>query len=273
MGTVEGRNQGARAAISLIIPCCNEADGLPALEAVLPPLLARVAEYGTMETILIDDGSTDDTWALLQGIAARIPNVRIIRHRMNHGLGAALRTGFSHAHGKIVVTTDADGTYPLAEIPDLLAQLKPEIDIVTASPYHPHGGVDGVPQWRLLVSKAASQCYRIVLRRQNSSVHTYTSLFRAYRREVLPYIMPEHEGFLAVTEILVRGTLSGFAIAEYPTTLRGRRYGQSKARVVRITVSHLRFLASLMTHRVPVRRPTLTRTTPYIATPREASGG
>lgn len=272
MGIGNGQ-QGARAAVSLIIPCCNEADGLPALEAVLPPLIARLEDRGAVETILIDDGSTDETWPMLQELAARVPNVHLVRHRTNYGLGAALRTGFSHARGEIVVTTDADGTYPFAEIPDLVARLTPETAIVTASPYHPDGGVDGVPPWRLFLSKGASRCYRVALRGHGASVHTYTSLFRAYRREVLPYVMPEHEGFLAVAEILVRGTLAGYRVAEYPTVLRARRYGQSKARVFSITLTHLGFLAGLVTHRVRVRATAPMLSAPPIATSREVAGG
>ena len=273
MGTVKGQHPGVRVAVSLIIPCCNEADGLSALEAALIPLIARLADLGVVETILIDDGSTDETWSLLQQLTARVPNVHIVRHRTNYGLGAALRTGLSHARGDIVVTTDADGTYPFEEIPALIACLTPETAIVTASPYHPNGGVDGVPPWRLFLSKGASRCYRVVLRGHDSSVHTYTSLFRAYRREVLPYIMPEHEGFLAVAEILVRGTLTGLKIAEYPTVLRARRYGQSKARVFSITLTHLGFLARLLTHRVRVRGTAPMLSVPPITTTREAAGG
>ena len=82
MGTVDGQRPGARVAVSLIIPCCNEAEGLPALEAVLPPLIARLADLGAVETILIDDGSTDETWPMLQELAKRVPNVRLVRHRV-----------------------------------------------------------------------------------------------------------------------------------------------------------------------------------------------
>ncbi len=273
MGIVSGHPLETRVAVSLIIPCCNEADSLPALEAVLMPLIARLAALGPIETIFVDDGSTDETWAMLQQLATRVPNVHLMRHWMNYGLGAALRKGFSHARGEIVVTTDADGTYPFAEIPDLVARLTAETAIVTASPYHPDGGVDGVPPWRLFLSQGASRCYRIALRGHGSPVHTYTSLFRAYRREVLPYVMPEHEGFLAVAEILVRATLAGFTIAEYPTVLHARRYGQSKARVFRIMLTHVGFLASLVTHRVRVRGMTPILSAPSITPSREASGG
>jgi dolichol-phosphate mannosyltransferase len=273
MGIASGLSLDTHVTVSLIIPCCNEADGIPALEAALTPLIARLSDLGTVETIFIDDGSTDDTWAVLQQLATRLPEVQLMRHWTNYGLGAALRKGFSHARGDIIVTTDADGTYPFAEIPDLVARLTPETAIVTASPYHPDGGVDGVPPWRLFLSQGASRCYRMVLRGHGTPVHTYTSLFRAYRREVLPYIMPEHEGFLSVAEILVRGTLAGFAIAEYPTVLHARRYGQSKARVFRIMLTHVGFLAGLLTNRVRVRRIAPILSAPSIAPSREASSG
>lgn len=273
MGTVIGHAPPAHVAVSLVIPCCNEAAGLAALEATLHPLIARLGGGGAVETILIDDGSTDETWSMLQELATRVPNVCILRHRMNYGLGAALRTGLAHARGDVVVTTDADGTYPFTEIPALLARLTPGVAIVTASPYHPGGGVDGVPPWRLLLSKGASRCYRIVLGGAASPVHTYTSLFRAYRRETLPSVMPEHEGFLAVAEMLVRGTLAGYAVAEYPTVLHARLYGQSKARVFRITLSHLRFLLGLATHRVHARRGAGTLSAPAITTSGEVAGG
>jgi dolichol-phosphate mannosyltransferase len=259
-------------AVSLVIPCCNEEAGLPALEAVLRPLIAQFAPAGLTEIIVVDDGSTDGTWDGLQSLATRVPEIRLVRHPMNYGIGAALRSGFACARGEIVVTTDADGTYPFAEIPRLLARLQPGTDIVTASPYHPDGGVDGVPRWRLVFSQGASRCYRVVLGKRGKAIHTYTSLFRAYRRGVLPYVTPEHEGFLSVAEILVRGILAGYTIAEYPTVLRARRYGQSKARVVRITAAHLQFLAGLLLHRVHLRRPSGALGIPAVTGTREAMG-
>jgi dolichol-phosphate mannosyltransferase len=272
VGTISQSSFGCAPALSLVIPCCNEEAGLPILEASLRPLIAQLARYGQTEIILIDDGSTDGTWAALQGLATRVPEVRLVRHSMNYGIGAALRTGFAHARGEMIVTTDADGTYPFADIPRLLALLAPETDIVTASPYHPDGGVDGVAPWRLILSQGASWCYRLALGKRGKTIHTYTSLFRAYRRNAVPYIMPEHEGFLAVAEILVRGVLAGYTIAEYPTVLRARRYGQSKARVMRITAAHLQFLTNLLLHRVHPRRRSDPLGIPAVIGTREAVG-
>ena len=77
----------------------------------------------------------------------------VLSHEQNRGLGAALRTGFAHSRSDVVVTTDADGTYEFGEILGLCALLLPDVDVVTASPYHPEGGVDGVPAYRLLLSQ------------------------------------------------------------------------------------------------------------------------
>src|ERR687885_664891 len=95
-------------------------------------------------------------------------------------------------------------------IPALLDLLRPEIDIVTASPYHPGGGVDGVPAYRLLFSKGASAMYRVLL---DPRLHTYTAMYRAYRREVIERIPTTSDGFLMVTELLVGALLEGYHAA------------------------------------------------------------
>jgi dolichol-phosphate mannosyltransferase len=77
-------------------------------------------------------------------------------------------------------------------------------------------------------------------------VHTYTCLFRAYRRDVIDHVSFQSDGFLGVTEILANALVAGYTVRELPCTLRARRYGQSKARVARIILSHLRFQARLV---------------------------
>ena len=107
----------------------------------------------TVETLFVNDGSRDQTEALLNDTFKDNPNVRVVSHETNRGLGAALRTGFKHATGDIIVTTDFDGTYDFANIPQLIDQLLDEkVDIVTASPYHPQG----TRRWRSEVPPAVS---------------------------------------------------------------------------------------------------------------------
>jgi len=233
--------------LSLIIPCFNESDNIAEMREQISGIRPELELRGPFELVLVDDGSSDDTFTQLSVAFADWDNVTIIQHERNRGLGAALRTGFAHARGEIVVTTDSDGTYPFATIPALLDLLRPGIDIVTASPYHPAGGVDGVPAYRLLFSKGASFMYRVLL---DPRLHTYTAMYRAYRREVIERCPTTSDGFLMVTELLVGALLEGYRVAEYPATLRVRRYGQSKARVWQITRSHLRFQAHVLRRRL-----------------------
>ncbi|MCX7790085.1 MAG: hypothetical protein N2378_05555, partial [Chloroflexaceae bacterium] len=83
-------------------------------------------------------------------------------------------------------------------------------------------------------------------------VHTYTALFRAYRREVIEHIYPRltDNGFLMVTQLLVEAMLAGYRIAEFPTVLHVRQTGTSKAKIVRITRTHLRYMARLIERRL-----------------------
>jgi dolichol-phosphate mannosyltransferase len=233
--------------ISIVIPCYNEAEGLSIMRDRLGQALTGLRERGNVQLVLVNDGSRDGTGELLEQTFGSWPDTVILHHATNRGLGAALRTGFAHAIGEIIVTCDSDGTYPFSEIPALLAHLTPDVDLVTASPYHPGGGIENVPAYRVFISKSASLCYRLLV---DARIHTYTALFRACRRHVIDHITTRADGFLMVTEWLVEALLSGYRVAEYPTTLRVRQYGQSKARVWQITKTHIRYMTSILQRRL-----------------------
>jgi dolichol-phosphate mannosyltransferase len=232
--------------LSIVIPCYNEQAGVPRLRRDLLPVVAELAATRAVEVVLVDDGSQDGTWPALQLAfgSLRLPQIRFRpeRHAVNRGLGAALRTGFAASSGDIVITADSDGTYDWTLLPSLLACLTPGVDLVTASPYHPDGGVAGVPAYRLLFSRGSSLLYRLLV---DWRLHTYTSLLRAYRRPVIDEIAFESDGFLAGTELMVKAMLSGYRAAECPAVLRSRAAGVSKARLARTTWAHLRFLGQV----------------------------
>jgi len=238
--------------LSIVIPVYNErANLLPLWEELRPSLISMGR---TFEVIFVDDGSTDGTAQALDdtfGNRNEPPHFTFVvaRHRTNRGLGAALRSGFAAAQGQVVVTTDSDGTYAFSEIPVLLSYLGPEIDVVTASLHHPAGGVDGVAAYRVLLSRGASAIYRLLVDWQ---LHTYTALFRAIRRRVIEQVVVESDGFLAVTEFLVKARLMGFRIAEYPAVLRTRAAGESKLRTTRVVLAHLGFQRRVLMHRLHV---------------------
>lgn len=235
--------------LSIVIPCYNEADNIPKLTTEFLPVARKLAAQTPVEVIFVDDGSRDETWTALNAVFGNFsePNLtfRIEKHAVNQGLGAAVRTGLAASQGDVVVTTDSDGTYIFENIPQLLARLTPDVDIVTASPYHPQGGVENVPAYRLFFSQGSSMLYRILV---DGRVHTYTALFRAYRRSVITHITFQSNGFLCNTELMVKAMLAGFKVAEFPAVLRSRQFGQSKAKIIRTIKEHLKFQWRIVLH-------------------------
>lgn len=233
-----------RRSVSIIIPCFNESEGIPSLKKKLLPVLVQLRSFRSVELVFVDDGSTDDTFSQLQEFAQQ---AQIVRHQKNRGLSAAIFTGFKHSTGEIVCTADSDCTYAPIQIIALLDLMRGDVDIVTASPYHPKGRVKNVPEWRLFLSKSLSLLYRTILPQK---LYTYTSMFRAYRREVLETVQITHPGFLGLVEVLVEAILSGYRVVEYPAELSNRMFGQSKLRVARVILNHLDYIRQLLWRKI-----------------------
>lgn len=230
--------------VSLIIPAFNEAEGVAQTAKVVRAVIADMRKLHDVEVVFVNDGSRDNTAQLLQQEFANEPGVQVVSHEANRGLGAAIRTGFSHATGEIMITTDFDGTYAFETIPKLLEQLIADgTDLVTASPYHPKGKVEGVPRYRLLFSFGASLLYRLLV---NWHIHTWTALFRAYRATMVRAIPFESNDFLAGTELIVNALRAGYKVSEFPATLRVRTFGQSSLKIARVTRAHLRFQLKIL---------------------------
>ena len=167
--------------LSLIIPCYNEEDGIKNLHERLMPVISDLSKRYSVELLFIDDGSTDKTNEMLQKYFGQTKSTKIIKHNKNLNLGAAFRTGFAKASGDIIVTLDSDCTYRPEEIPNLLEQINSNnFDIITGSPYHPKGGVENVPAYRIFLSKSVSILYKIAT---GKNIYTFTSMFRAYKKE------------------------------------------------------------------------------------------
>lgn len=246
-------NKQPRVRLSILIPCYNEEENIKNLWDQLQDGIRSVLNEYQVEIVFIDDGSSDGTWEALHNVfgdsEAGSPKIFLCRHTHNEGLGAAIRTGIQASHGDILVTTDSDGTYSFSEIPCLLAMMEDDIAIVSASPYHPSGSVEGVPTYRLILSRGSSFLYRLLV---DWNIYTYTSLFRAYRREVFKRLEFSANDYLAGTEILVKARLLGFCIMEYPTVLRVRQFGTSKARILKTIRSHLIFQLKILAHRLGI---------------------
>lgn len=228
--------------LTLVIPCYNEADTLRYLQKTLHRFAQRAAGLFALDYVFVDDGSSDDTWSLLQEHFGNRQGVRLVRHERNKGIAAALVTGFGYARSDFVAAIDADCTFAPEQLIEMMALMSEQVDVVVASPAHAQGRMLAVPAWRSLLSRGAALLHRSILRHKLTS---YTSCFRLYRRRVLQNVVVCDPGFCGVTEILGRLDLAGCRIVEYPAVLETRLLGSSKIRILRTIAGHLKLALRL----------------------------
>ncbi len=166
--------------ISVVIPLYNEAESLPELVT----WIRRVMDDNrfSYEIILVDDGSTDDSWMTIEGLKAINPKISAVKFRRNYGKSAALNVGFAAAQGDVVITMDAD----LQDSPDEIPELYQRIT---------QGGVDLVSGWKQKrhdpVSKTIpTKLFNSVTRSMSGihNLHDFNCGLKAYRKEVVKNI-------------------------------------------------------------------------------------
>src|SRR5499433_3293398 len=114
--------------LSVVVPIRNEA---PSLEELYRELTERLTAWGrSYEILIVDDGSTDQSFDILGRLQARDPRLRVIRFRRNFGQTAAFAAGFDHARGRYIVTMDGDLQNDPSDIPGLVEMLERGSDIV-----------------------------------------------------------------------------------------------------------------------------------------------
>lgn len=235
MSTSPDENETMR--ISIVVPMCNEEDSLALLRGRLLHLHEDISSRYKVEYCLVDDGSTDGTRALMSSVAPAGAETLCLFHEQNQGIGAAIRTGLRGATGTIACTIDADCSYPPENLRELIEMVASgHCDIAVASPYHPHGGVEGVKPWRLLLSRQCSLLYRLC---SPLKLYTYTSIFRAYNSKSIRALKFESNGFVSAVETLLDANSKGFRIAEHPMVLHARQHGVSKIKIVTTIAAHL----------------------------------
>jgi dolichol-phosphate mannosyltransferase len=205
--------------ISVIVPTLNEAENI---EGIIGKILAGGAAL-EMEIIVVDDGSRDETQAIVRRLGERLPVTLLAREKPKDGLAGAVLAGARAARAGVVLVIDADGSHPPEKIPELaLPVMRGERDMVIGSRYAPGGSTPGWSRKRRLMSRAASACAWPL-----TDVHDALSGFFAVRRELLAAIPSDAAGFKIALEILVRGGDS-IRAGEVPIAFRDRELGQSK---------------------------------------------
>ncbi|MBV8244932.1 MAG: glycosyltransferase family 2 protein [Candidatus Eremiobacteraeota bacterium] len=229
--------------VSIVIPCYNEAEGISQLREKLLPVLERVGRRYQAELILVDDGSTDQTNALLHQAFDGVENARVVKHEKNLNLGGAVRTGIRESSGEWIANLDSDCTYDPALLEPMLDAMEAGADLVTVSPYHPRGRVEGVPAYRLFLSTSLTAMYRAILRKK---IYTFTALNRVYKRSICATISSPAFDFTCLAEMMLKALKQGKQVSEVPAVLSVRRFGESKMKTGRVIQAHLRLLSRLL---------------------------
>ncbi|MEZ5875686.1 MAG: glycosyltransferase family 2 protein [Hyphomicrobiales bacterium] len=116
---------------TVVVPVYNERESLRDLTKAIQEVALQSPEIASIEIVLVDDGSTDDSWSTLADIANRDPNVTAIRLRRNFGKATALDVGLRQANTDIVITMDADLQDDPREIPNFLTKIQQGYDVVS----------------------------------------------------------------------------------------------------------------------------------------------
>ena len=135
------KKQGPKKKVTLVVPCYNEQSTLPYLEKTLKAFAAENDATLDLSYVMVDDGSSDDTWATLQELFADRADCTLVKHKVNGGIAAATMTGIKAAKDEIVCSIDCDCTFDPHELASMIPLLTDDVDMVQASPYHPKGGV------------------------------------------------------------------------------------------------------------------------------------
>ena len=209
--------------VSIIIPVFNEEGAIAStLAAVESTMQASGRLY---EVLVVDDGSEDGTAGVLAGTTARV-----VRHRANRGYGAALKTGIRATTHPLIAILDADGTYPIARLPELLAHLD-EADMVVGART---GGTVHVPALRRPVKWLLTRAANLL---SGHRIPDLNSGLRVFRRELATRffgLFPD--GFSFTSTITLASHINGYRVEYIPIDYY-RRTGASSIRPVRDTLN------------------------------------
>lgn len=201
--------------LSIVIPVFNEQDSLE-------ELLARIEQIASqnsyeLDVLLVDDGSSDNSWSKIEELSQRFRWARGLRFRRNFGKAAALAAGFERAQGQRVITMDADLQDDPREIPNLLAQLEAGFDVVSGWKKVRHD-----PWHKVLPSRVFNSMISWLTGVQ---LHDHNCGLKAYRREVLNEVLlyGEMHRFIPVL-----AAARGFRVSEIVIEHHARKHGISK---------------------------------------------
>ena len=238
--SLEGRSQSP-CYLSVVVPLLNEADSLPELYARLKKVVGGLTDH--YEIIFVDDGSTDNSFDVLEDLQKKETHIKLIQLRRNYGKATALKMGFNEAQGELIVTIDGDLQDQPEEIPKILAKLEDGNDLVTGWRV-----VRRDPLRKILASKVFNA---VAGRLTGVRLHDMNCGLKGYRREVVESLGNQgayHRYIPAIAH------WKGFRVTEIAVDHQHRQYGTSKYGSERYLRSFFDLLTVMMLTRY-LRRP------------------
>ena len=225
--------------LSIVVPVLNEADNLMSL---YEEICHTVNDRYNCEILFIDDGSTDNSPAVMSTLLQDDPRVRIIRFRRNFGQTAALSAGFEHARGQIIIPLDADGQNDPADIPKLIEKLNEGYDIVSGWRRKRHDNV--------LTRKVPSLMANwLIARITGVKLHDFGCTLKAYRASSLKEIRlyGEMHRFIPALASWSGEKVGELVVNHRPRTKGTAKYGLGRTFKVILDLITIRFLMSFST--------------------------
>jgi dolichol-phosphate mannosyltransferase len=213
--------------LSVVIPARDEEGRVAATaEHLYVELRLHGIEH---EIVVVDDGSTDRTWAVLQEAIIRVPTLHPVQNTGDHGFGRAVTFGMEQARGDAMVVMMADESDDCRDVVRYWQTLNEGWDAVFGSRFVRGGGVVDYPRHKLFLNRIANLFLRVIF---GAPLNDFTNAFKAYRREVIdgcrPFLSPH---FNLTIEIPLKTIVRGYTWTVIPITWRNRRSGESKLKI------------------------------------------
>jgi glycosyltransferase involved in cell wall biosynthesis len=233
-----------RISLTAFFPAYNDQHTIEDIVRKVVEEMRRVTD--DFEVLVVNDGSRDNTGQILERLRGEMPFLRVVHHPRNLGYGAALITGFSNARKDLIFYTDGDGQYDVREIHNLLAQLRPNIDLVNGYKIKRSD-----PLHRIVIGDLYRRTMRWIFR---LSIRDVDCDFRLFRRHVFEKISLESKSGVICVEMAKKFQLAGFRMVEIPVSHYPRLHGSSEFFRVRHLAHTLKGLGRVWWNLVLVRR-------------------
>jgi glycosyltransferase involved in cell wall biosynthesis len=210
--------------LSIVMPVYNERTVVERCVSLV--LTAPLPEEMDRELIIVDDRSTDGTWQILERLAAACPRIRLFRHEVNQGKGAAVRSAIERATGDFTLIQDADLEYDPAEYPRLLRPLLDgHADAVFGSRYLAGEQTRVLRFWHSMINKGLTLASNMFC---NLNLTDMETCYKVFRTDLLKSIPIRSNRFGFEPEIVMKSAKRNFRIYEVPISYHGRTYEEGK---------------------------------------------